>query len=211
MHKFEDIRYNINIRDIKSAFIIKLIFSFLSEKQILNMIIYNKELQKIFSVDIDNYIKKSGKYKIVEINGKGKEYIINTNLLIFEGEYINGEKNGKGKEYFKSGKLKFEGEYINGKKNGKGKEYLKSGKLKFEGEYLNGERNGKGKKFYKSGKLIFEGEYINGKRWNGKGYNLYGNEEFEIKNGNGKGKDYYNDGKLIFEGEYINGERNGKR
>jgi len=132
MNKFEDIKYNINIKEIKSVYVMKKIFLFLSEKQALNMIIYNKELQKIFSVDIDNYIKESGKQKICEMNGKGKEYIIYTNILIFEGEYINGKKNGRGKEYYKNGKLKFEGEYINGKKNGRGKEYYKTGKLQFK-------------------------------------------------------------------------------
>ena len=50
--------------------------------------------------------------------------IINTNILIFEGEYLNGKRNGKGKEYYYfDGKLKFEGEYLNGERNGKGKEY----------------------------------------------------------------------------------------
>ena len=53
MDVFEDNKNKINIRDIKSSFILKIIFSFLSKKQILNMIIYNKELQKIFSVDIN--------------------------------------------------------------------------------------------------------------------------------------------------------------
>ena len=119
MDEFEDIKYKININDIKSSFIIKIIFSFLSEKQILNMIIYNKELQKMLSVDIYDYKKISGKKKIGQKNGKGLEYKIDSNKLIFEGEYINGKKNGKGKEYYDNGKLKFEGEYINGKKMGK--------------------------------------------------------------------------------------------
>ena len=57
---------------------------------------------------------------------------------------------------------------------------------------------------------MFEGEYLNGKRWNGKGYNINYEKEFEIINGNGKVKEYYNDGKLKFEGKYLNGERNGK-
>ena len=73
-------------------------------------------------------------------------------------------------------------------------------------------------------------------RWNGKGFNLKGNEEYEIKTGkgwikeyshlygflkfegdyingerNGKGKEYdFYTGKLLFEGEYLNGKRNGK-
>ena len=138
MDKFEDIKYKINIRNIKSYFIIKKIFSFLSLRQKLNMIIYNIELQNLLSVDINDYKIISGKYRIIEKNGKGREYIINTNLLIFEGEYLNRKRNGKGKEYYKNGKLRFEGEYINEKRSGKGKEYYEDGKLKFEGEFQKG-------------------------------------------------------------------------
>jgi len=46
----------------------------------------------------------------------------------------------------------------------------------------------------------FEGEYINGLRWNGKGYNHEGKEEFEIKNGNGFGKEFYSNGSIKYEG-----------
>jgi len=45
MEKFGNIKNRINIRDIKSPFIIKNILSFLSEKRILNMIIYNTKIQ----------------------------------------------------------------------------------------------------------------------------------------------------------------------
>ena len=74
--------------------IIKEIFSYLPEKYLLNMIIYNKKLQNKFGLDMKMYKKISGKYKIGGKNGKGKEYLINNNILIFEGEYLNGkEKN----------------------------------------------------------------------------------------------------------------------
>ena len=84
--------------------------------------------------------------------------------------------------------LIFEGEYLNGKRNGKGKEYYENGKLKFKGKYINGERNGKWKEYYDNGHLQFEVEYLNGKRWKGKGYSKNGLLEFEIKNGFGKWK-----------------------
>ena len=210
IENIENIKNKINIRDITSSFIIKRIFSFLSKKPKLNMIIYNKEFQKIFSVDIEDY-KNIGKYIIKENNGKGREYIIDTNILIFEGEYLNRKRNGKGKEYYRNGRLMFEGEYINGKRwngkgyktngiieyeirngNGKGKEEIYNSELMFEGEYLNGEKNGKGKEYDYFDRLKFEGEYLNGER-------------------NGKGKEYYYDDKLKFEGEYLNGKRwNGK-
>ena len=86
MDKIGNIKSNINIIDINSSFIIKNIFSFLPEKQKLNMIIYNKLFQNIVLVDIKNYKKISGKYKIGKKNGKGK-----------------------GKEYYKDGELIFDG------------------------------------------------------------------------------------------------------
>ena len=195
--------------NIKSSYIIKDIFTFLQENKKLDIIIYNKQLQNTNEIDIKDYKKASGRYKIGEKNGKGSEYTLDKNKLIFEGEYLNGKRNGKGKEFYYSGKIKFEGEYLNGKRNGKGKEFHDwFTQIKFEGEYLNGERNGIGKEYDYKEELRFEGEYKNGKRWNGKGY-IKGKIDFEIKNGNGLMREY-EIGQLIFEGEYLNGERNGK-
>ena len=203
MDGFGNIKNKINIKDINS-FIIRNIFSFLSARKKLNIIKYNKLLHNIFSVDIKDFKKISYKYKIGGKNGKGKEYFL-LNMQIFEG------KNGKRKEYLiETNILIFEGEYLNGKRNGKGKDYYDNGKLEYEGEYLNGKRNGKGKEYYDIGRIKFEGEYKNGKIWNGKEYNINGIIELEINNGNGKGKQYYGNGKLEFEGEYLNGQRTGK-
>ena len=80
------------------------------------MLNYNKELQKLLNININDYQNMSGKHKIGGKNGIGKEYILHTMRLIFEGEYVNGKKNGKGKEYYEDDELKFEDEYINGKK-----------------------------------------------------------------------------------------------
>ena len=159
MDKFKDIKYKIDLRDIKSYFNIKTIFSFLFKKHQLNMIRYNKGFQKMFLLGLKDFKRISNRYKINENNGKGREYIINTNILVFEGEYLNG-KRLKGKEYYDDGKLKFEGEYLNGKRL-KGKEYYDDGKLEFEGEYSNGKRR-KGKEYYDNGKLKFEGEFLDG-------------------------------------------------
>ena len=60
------------LKNIKSSYIVDGVFSFFNEKQKLNMIIYNKELQKRILVNIELYKKESGKYKIGEKNGKGK-------------------------------------------------------------------------------------------------------------------------------------------
>ena len=132
------------IKNVKSSYILRIIFSFMNEKQKLKLIKYNKSLQETMDIKLINYKIMSEKYIIYEQNGKGKE-INYYGELLYEGEYLNGERNGKGKEYNDKGNLKFEGEYLNGKRNGKGKEYYDKGNLKFEGEYLNGLRNGKGK------------------------------------------------------------------
>ena len=191
---------------VKSSFILKKIFLNIDIKRKLCILIYNKRLEKKLNINIVDYRRLNGKYKIDGKNGKGKEYN-------FEGELI------------------FEGEYLNGKRNGKGIEY-ENGNLIFKGEYLNGKRNGKGKE-YDGKDLIFEGEYLNGIKWNGKGCDKYGNLEYDIKNGkgyikeydynnlkfegellngkrNGKGIEYRTNGKIKFEGEYLNGLRNGK-
>ena len=141
MDKFGIIKSGKSIVSIVSVYILKDIFSFLSEKQKLNLIIYNKQLQKKFDINIEDYKRKSGIYREGEKNGKGKEYDISNNNILFEGEYINGRRNGKGKEYDQYGDIKFEGEYLNGKRNRKGKEYYYDGQLNFEGEYLNEKRN----------------------------------------------------------------------
>ena len=58
MEQIEDIKSRIDLKAIKSSYIKKGIFSFLNEKQILKMIIYSKELQKICLIGIGDYKKK---------------------------------------------------------------------------------------------------------------------------------------------------------
>ena len=202
---------------IKSNYILKNIFSFIKENLKLNILEYNKKLQNKLDISIRTYQKISGKYIVGGKNGIVKEYILNKDILIFEGEYLNGKRNGKGKEYNNEGNVIFEGEYKNGKRNGKGKIYGKYGKKLFEGEFLKGIKNGKGKEYNLSFNVLFEGEYLNGKRWNGKKFLYQDNElykdvlcfEGEVVKGEikGKGKEYYSDGNLSFEGEYLNGYR----
>ena len=80
----------INLRDIKNIHNIKEIFEFLDKKLKPNIIIYNKELglKKILDAKIEDYKEVSGKYIEGRRNRKGREYIIKTNALIFEGEYL---------------------------------------------------------------------------------------------------------------------------
>ena len=226
------------LKNVKSFYILRIIFSFLNEKQKLKIIKYNKNLQQNINISLINYKVFSNKIIIYEQNGKGKECFEGN--LIYEGEYLNGERNGKGKEY-RNDNLEYEGEYLNGKRHGQGIEY-KEKEIIFNGEYLNGLRHGKGLEYYiikkkkscelifegnykdgkkcdgygkeydLNGKLIYEGEYKNLKKFNGKEYN---NDEkvIEYKNGriwNGKGKEYNDNGDIIYEGEYLNGKRNGQ-
>ena len=201
--KPNEIKKNVGLLNINSKYILKNIFSLISERIKLDIAIYNKTLQEKLELKIDDYKEFSGKIKKGERNGYGEEYDCDKNSLLFEGEYKDNKKNGKGKEY-DNGDLIFEGEYLNGKKiSGKG--FDEYGKV-----ILILEKNGKGKEYYDNGKIQFEGEYINGLRWKGKGYNYEGKEEFEIKNGNGFGKEFYSNGKIKYEGEYLNGRRNGK-
>ena len=194
----------VNIKtEIKSFYIIKKIFSYLKENKKLDLIVYNNSIQKMMGYNLEDYKKVSGKYKVAEKNGKGKEFLLSDKTkLIFKGEYLNGKKNGKGKEYFEGKKI-FEGKYLNGMKI-EGKGYNNSGDIIFK------LKERKGEEYYSNGKLKFRGEYINHKRWNGKGYNINGVEEFEIKNGNGFEKEYNDNDKLIFEGEFVNGIRKGR-
>ena len=194
------------LKKIKSFYFIKNLFKFLEESKKLKLTKYNKSLQKVIDISINNYIHFKGKYIIYESKGIGKEYFCYKNKLVYVGGILNGQRNGKGKEYYDNGNLKFEGEYLNGQRNGKGKEY-RYDKLKFEGEYLNGQRNGKGKKYYDNGNLKFECEYLNGKEFIGNKYDENRNIEYKYNKINGKGKEYFNNGELKFEGEYLNGKK----
>ena len=76
MEEFENIKYKINLRDINSPFIIKIIFSFLNKKQTLNMIMYNKDLQKMLLLNIKDFKEISSKYKIGEKMEREKNIIM---------------------------------------------------------------------------------------------------------------------------------------
>ena len=196
--------------NIKTEYFTIFLFSYLDERQKLKIIKHNKRMQKKLDISITiNYKFFSGKYAIYESNGIVKEYEGESDILMFEGEYLNGERNGKGKEYYSKGTLLFEGEYLNGKRNGFGREYDYKGELKFKSEYLNGKKNGKGKK-YLGQYLDFEGEYLNDKEWIGNKYGYRGEIDYTLKNNiNGAGIEYTDFGKKKFEGQYLNGKRHG--
>ena len=178
--KVDCLKNEIFFGKIKSEFTSKIIFSHLTEKFKLKVIKYNKQLQNKMNIKLINYKFYSGRYIIYETKIKGKEYEGYTDVLLFEGGYLNGERNGKGKEYYEDGRLRFEGEYLNGKRNGKGKEYKHNGELIFVGKYNNGERNN----------IICN--------------DILKNKFYSFENREGYIKEYYPDGRLRFEGEYLN-------
>ena len=115
------------LKNIKSSYFIKILFSFVNEKPKLKSIKYNKNLQNNLNININNYIHFSRKYIIYETNRKGKEYAEYGGKCVeleYEGEYLNGERNGKRKEFDFDGKIHFEGEYLHGKRMEKEKNMI---------------------------------------------------------------------------------------
>ena len=142
-------------KKIKSTFILQKIFSILNNKTKLNIIMNNKKLQRRLGINLIDFRRFSGRYKVEE-DGKTKEYNSYNNRLLFEGQYANRKRNGFGKEYNEEGELIFEGEYLNGKRwTGNAKEYDDdTGKLTFEIDYSNGKQEGEVKEYDKyNGKL----------------------------------------------------------
>ena len=153
------------IKNNKSAYIFKKVFSFLCEKAKLLLINYNKKIQKELNINIESFKKESQRYRIILKNGKGQEFLINTRYLIFEGEYKNGKKHGKGYEYY----------YNNN--------------LEQDDKYLKWEKREQKRNNYFKGNLKFKGEYFEGKKISGKGYDNNGNLVLVIENE--KGKEYF--------------------
>ena len=93
------------IRQIKSFFILNKIFSYVYLNKKLDIMIHNKFLQNKFGYTIEDYKNASKRYKIIDGNGIVKEYLIDSKILIYEGEYLDGKRNGKGKEYYLNGNI----------------------------------------------------------------------------------------------------------
>ena len=58
------------LKKVKSSYFIRIIFSFIFEKQKLKLIKYNKSLQETMDIKLINYKIMSGKYIIYEQNIK---------------------------------------------------------------------------------------------------------------------------------------------
>ena len=78
------------LKNVKSFYFLRIIFSFIEEIQKLVLIQFNKH--EILNISLINYKLLSGRNNVYELNGKGKEYNFGGNLL-FEGVYLNGKRN----------------------------------------------------------------------------------------------------------------------
>jgi len=88
------------LEHIKSKYILQIIFSSITDERKLHLVKSNKKLNERLNIDLIDYKNLMGKYFIGQKNGKGKEYNIFNDKLIFEGDYVNGKRNGYGKEYY---------------------------------------------------------------------------------------------------------------
>ena len=158
--------------NIKSKYILNIIFSNINDERKLFLIKYNNKTKDRLNIDLIDYKFLSGKYFIGKRNGKGKEYNILNDELLFEGEYIDGKRTGYGKEYYEE---KYEGKTI----------------IKYEGKYLDGKRNWKGKEYYIRDVIKFK-EYIIGIKYKGKGYDANGTTIYELEDGKGYIKEVIN-------------------
>ena len=77
---------------VESKNIIVGIFGLLDKDKKLNIITYNKKMKNILGICLDDYKKRSVKVFVGERDGIGKEYIKDTNIIVFEGQYVNGKK-----------------------------------------------------------------------------------------------------------------------
>ena len=173
--------------NIKSKYILKIIFSNINDESKLFLVKYNNKIKDRLNIDLIDYKLFSGKYFIGKRNGKGKEYNGYNDELLFEGDYIDGKRTGYGIEYYEE-------------------KYDEKIAIRYEGKYLNGKRNGKGKEYYNNGKIKFEGIYLFGLRYKGKGYDIYGTIIYELEDGKGYIKEVNSDNRILFEGEYPNGK-----
>ena len=112
------------LENIKSLYILKNVFINIEDEIKLNLVKYNKKLQKKLDISLIDYKFFSNKYIVYEDNGKGTIYNAFNNKILYNGEISNGKKNGRGKEYDTFGNVLFEGEFLNGKRYKKNSEEL---------------------------------------------------------------------------------------
>ena len=79
------------LKNIKSSYILKIVFSKTKEKVKLNLLKYNKILQNKLNINITTYKNFAKKYIIYENKEKAKIYNIDTNKIIYEGNVLKGD------------------------------------------------------------------------------------------------------------------------
>ncbi len=105
------------INNIKSIYLLKKVFSLVDEKIKLLLLNHNKKIQKKLKIDIERFKKLSQRYRIILENGICREFLINTNYLLFEGEFKDGKKHGRGYGYYYNKDLSLDEEYLNWQKS----------------------------------------------------------------------------------------------
>ena len=85
-------------RKIKSIFILKKIFINVENTKKMNIIVYNKKIQRKMGLNITDFMRFSGRYRVEE-DDKIKDYSSYDHRLLFEGQYANRKRNGDGKEF----------------------------------------------------------------------------------------------------------------
>ncbi len=118
------------------------------------------------------------------------QFSSNSNVYIYEGEYLNGLKNGMGILKRKgNGEVFFNGSFKNDEYNGNGVLILNNGYI-YEGNFLKQKRQGLGRLYSNDKKFIYEGEWVDDQK-------------------EGFGKEMFPDG-TRFEGQFQKGKKNGK-
>ena len=116
------------LENIKSKYIIKMVFDYIKLNIKLKIIKFNKSLLNKTEINTYHYMLVNGKYFKQKSKTKVKEYNLDGEV-IYIGEYLNGKRNGKGKEFQGFNDLIFEGSYVDGKRNGMGKEFYYEKKI----------------------------------------------------------------------------------
>lgn len=149
-----------------------------------------------------------------QLNGYGRLFCPQTNIMQFEGNWVEGALQGEGQMYCQdTGKRLFDGIFKDGQ--------LHNGTYYFPDETYVGDirdnlMHGFGKSYDKHGKLIYEGHFANHMREGfGKYYNELGRLEYEGMHeqsvASGYGKQYdYSTGSLVYEGNFKNGVPHGE-
>ena len=87
------------LEKIRSKYILEFIFSQLKEERKLTLIKISQKIKDILNINLIHYKLFSGRYFIGKKNGKGKEFDLSNDQIIFEGDYIDGKRTGYGNEY----------------------------------------------------------------------------------------------------------------